>query len=54
MKRTKDEAHYKTQSLGAKHCGACKHFQKTNSCSLVQGIIRATGVCNYYAAKGAS
>lgn len=52
MKATKDEASYKTQALGAKHCGACKYFQKSNSCSLVQGIIKATGVCKYYRAKG--
>lgn len=52
MKVSKEEAKYRNQTLGAKHCGVCKHFQKSNSCSLVHGIIKASGICKYYSSKG--
>jgi hypothetical protein len=53
MKESKATAGYISQSLGAKHCGACKHFIAEGSCRIVEGKIKPAGVCKYYAARGA-
>jgi hypothetical protein len=54
MKATKVEAAYKDKTATGKRCDGCKSFQKSNSCSLVQGIIKPNGTCKYYRAKGAA
>jgi hypothetical protein len=53
MKESKATSGYKSQSLGAKHCGVCKHFITGGNCRIVEGKIDPAGVCKYYAARGA-
>jgi hypothetical protein len=53
MKASKAEANYKDKpARSSRRCGDCKHFGKMNTCKLVQGIIKASGTCKYYTAKG--
>lgn len=49
-KSTKAEADYR-DGTPAEHCGRCTMFRPPKSCTAVEGVIRFSGVCDYFKDK---
>lgn len=47
-KATKAEANYGEAETDAESCNTCKHFDGSSRCDVVSGIIRPTGISDYY------
>ena len=52
-KIAKANAGYEDRAKGKAHCAACVHFQKPQSCTVVEGIISPHGVCRYFLPEAA-
>lgn len=49
-KATKAEADYR-DGTPEEHCGKCTMFRQPKSCTAVEGVIRYSGVCDYFKSK---
>jgi hypothetical protein len=47
-KMTKAAAHYRDGFEDDKFCARCSMFREPASCTLVEGKISRTGLCNYF------
>lgn len=50
QKMYKSEADYR-EGTPEEHCGVCSMFRPPASCTLVEGKIKPTGVCDYFKKK---
>jgi hypothetical protein len=50
-KITKEEAKYQDQPKGQQRCAICLQFSPPSSCKLVNGQIKPTGWCQFFAAR---
>lgn len=46
----KSEADYR-KGTPEEHCGKCKMFKAPHACTLIEGIIQSTDICDYYEEK---
>jgi hypothetical protein len=51
IKIAKAQAGYKDTPVGGNECDRCIQFQPPSSCKIVDGSVRPSGSCNYFAAK---
>lgn len=51
QKVSKADAKYQDQPKGQQRCEICVNFQPPNACKLVDGEIKPTGWCQFFAAK---
>ena len=51
QKVSKVDAKYQDQPKGQQRCEICVNFQPPNACKLVDGEIKPTGWCQFFAAK---
>lgn len=49
-KASKEQAHYR-DGTPKEHCGRCSMFRPPKSCTAVDGVIRYSGVCDYFEQK---
>lgn len=51
---SKAQVHYRDATETGRRCGTCSMFRGPDACTLVKGVIEASGVCDRWAARAAA